>query len=145
MSTVMFLPRLFAEQVTEQVAMISIGDPGQILPAFATYHAHLLRLTFHDIEEDLGPEYQQFSYQDALKVLRFLSQVPEQEVVVHCEAGISRSVAIAKFMIETLGYQQRLHPLAYSAMDRYNTDVYRQLRLAHLDLLSTTHELLSAV
>ncbi|MEG0870609.1 MAG: hypothetical protein RSG77_26740, partial [Hafnia sp.] len=104
MKKVTFLSRLFVTGITEPTNIISIGDPGEDIPIFGCEHKRMLRLEFDDIEEQISPEYRLFSHSDAGKVLRFIAECGDEDILVHCHAGISRSAAVAMFMNERLGY-----------------------------------------
>jgi len=88
----------------------------------------VLRLQFHDKDPNhTNPEeacgYRLFSDQDAIKILNFLKLHQEdcKEAIVHCEAGISRSAAVAKFI--SIIYSLRF-PENYSV---YNKHVFSTL------------------
>lgn len=132
MPTVMFVPRLCVPLLEGDFSLISIGDPGQE-DEFAANHPERLRLEFHDVDDYIGDEYAYFNYFVATKVLIWLELQAGRDIVVHCEAGISRSVAIAKFMIETLGYEFKASERSLNGMSRYNQMVYHQIRVAHMD------------
>ncbi len=77
-------------------ALISIGDPGQRRPSGFEKIATRLRLEFHDVlqdtEADTAP-----CQQDVERLIRFAQhhEHTSRTVLVHCEAGISRSTAAA--------------------------------------------------
>jgi predicted protein tyrosine phosphatase len=76
--------------------VVSIGDPGQRRPSGLERVARRLRLEFHDVLEnsefDTAP-----CTADVERLIRFAeaSASTELRVLVHCEAGISRSTAAA--------------------------------------------------
>ena len=76
--------------------IISIGDPGQRRPAGMERVAQRLRLEFHDVLEDSAIDTAPCSA-DVERIVRFAERTAETplEVLVHCEAGISRSTAAA--------------------------------------------------
>lgn len=45
------------------------------------------------------------TYDDALKIVRFLLENPNKNVLVNCQAGISRSGAVAQFCVDVLKYE----------------------------------------
>ena len=119
--------QFFSRQVIEgmphgdpRTALISITDPGD--PArLPEGWAAVLRLEFDDIvppfpilirdgnqHRDLAP----FDASMATQVLEFVGAVlPDvNRIIVHCNAGISRSAAVARFLADYYGY--RLHDKA---------------------------------
>lgn len=69
--------------------------------------ADVLRLEFHDAEPSATKKFRiYFSEKQAMEVIEFLSKhagTGVKEVFVHCDAGISRSAAIAKFAAQQYG------------------------------------------
>jgi protein tyrosine phosphatase len=63
-----------------------------------------------------------------------LDKYPGEDILVHCAAGVSRSPALVKFMIDYFGYTQDLElngsPDAFKC---HNTQVYYTLKRAILD------------
>lgn len=98
-----------------------------------TVHKNILTLKFDDIEGYVGPEYRNFDYLDALKVLSFVRDAGSEDIAVHCHAGISRSAAVAKFLSEKMGYELVYHAMGSDTTERYNREVYRTLEIAHYD------------
>lgn len=92
-------------------AIISIRCPGDVLD-FKYEWTHKLDLEFHDIDS-YRSGYTSFSYEQADEVIDFLEDAvignKVDRLVVHCAAGISRSVAVAMFAQET--YAPHLHTL----------------------------------
>ena len=82
---------------------ISILSPGRTAAALHTGIADTLRLNFHDgVHKENNPtETALFSAEHARAVIAFLHQhhsAPDaRHLLIHCEAGISRSAAIAVF------------------------------------------------
>lgn len=130
---VTFLSRQWIEIHQEPTYVISVRCPGQKV-SFAVEHKSVLALSFDDIEEHLGDEYVLFDYQHGDRILSWLDKVPsDQNVIVHCEAGISRSAAIAKFMGNN-GWNLNLsYPGCYGKLDSYNGHVFGLLRMMSLD------------
>lgn len=110
-SSVTFWPRWRAEceRFTSQQAVISITDPGQVA-ARIDGEPEVLRLDFYDITETapddarFGPE-TLFTAEKASKLAAFVEKLNAApgsvDVVVHCEAGICRSAAVALFVEAT--------------------------------------------
>jgi predicted protein tyrosine phosphatase len=77
--------------------LISITDAGSSHPKFPRnpWRKKTVRLKFDDIKRT-RPGYVAFSEKDALKILKaMLENINVPLVLVHCEAGISRSSATA--------------------------------------------------
>ena len=89
----------------------------------------VLRLSFHDLdliaddvlkamEEDEGEKYTLFGDSDADKIVEFITKHRGQlgAVIVHCDAGVSRSPAVAASIAKTFGksddsfFFKRYHP-----------------------------------
>lgn len=84
---------------------ISIGDPlaepAQLSRAFAA----VLRLTFNDIVAAPAAEDVLFAAEHAGDVFRFVEQWPHVErIVVHCQAGVSRSPGVALGLCDSFGW-----------------------------------------
>lgn len=78
--------------------LISIGSPGVDLPEGYTKVPHRLRLEFDDIDiPHNDPEYVLATPEHIRNVINFVSEISQLEgyILVHCQAGISRSSAVA--------------------------------------------------
>jgi predicted protein tyrosine phosphatase len=78
--------------------LISIGSPGELPPEGYSQVRHRLRLEFDDIDApDDNPEYVLATAEDILKVIDFVPLISQdgENVLIHCQAGISRSSAVA--------------------------------------------------
>lgn len=117
LKNVYWMPRVKAEQISPKTseAMISISvpdDPAKLNSGWS--RTRLLRLQFHDADTEgnvtLMPHQQindhgkavLFNEQDARNVIEFAEENKNrvQTIYVHCDAGISRSAAIAKFIAQ---------------------------------------------
>lgn len=82
--------------------LISIGAPGDPVPAGFERCAKRIRLEFHDISEDtdfeFGPRVHQV--EQVIDFARAIQHEPGT-LLVHCEAGISRSSAAAVTVFST--------------------------------------------
>jgi predicted protein tyrosine phosphatase len=109
---------------TTRRALISITTPGfpdAVIPSHVW--TSVLRLKFHDYTHDDGV-HKVITIQQTSEILKFLSSVQGDvdELIVHCEAGVSRSASVAKFVAEiyNLDFDQ--------TYNRHNRYVYSMLR-----------------
>lgn len=97
--------------------LISIGSPGIAPPHGYEQVPHRLRLEFDDIiHPDYDPSYVLATPKDLYKLLKFINSVNSWEgyLLVHCQAGISRSSAIALTIFASLlGDRKEREALAY--------------------------------
>lgn len=112
-------------QFLESHFAISICDPGERRP-FDGKHRNLLQLTFCDvgageIPRGLRSKYPCMSRRDALRTIAFIKRCRSSgvalDLVVHCNAGASRSAAVGRFAVELLRLSRRQfhrqHPLVF--------------------------------
>jgi predicted protein tyrosine phosphatase len=85
------------------VALISITDPSQAKARLQSGWLDVLRVSFHDIGAEHFPaspenrvKYLPMTQLQASQVATFLRVHHAAHVLVHCEAGISRSFAVAR-------------------------------------------------
>ena len=85
---------------------ISITDPGKPLPFLSTHFLAVLRLAFSDITEAIDhPNYVLFNERHAMEILWFVSLWGKVDrIVIHCQAGVSRSPGIAAALCELFGW-----------------------------------------
>jgi predicted protein tyrosine phosphatase len=138
LKNVYWMPRAKAEIISPKTseAIISISvpdDPAQLSSNWS--RSRLLRLQFHDADTEgnvtLMPHQQisdhgravLFNERDARNVIEFVEENKNrvETIYVHCDAGISRSAAIAKFIA---GLYKLPFPESYMI---YNKHVYRVL------------------
>jgi predicted protein tyrosine phosphatase len=139
MKTVTWLSKDWMTRETRKAAVISIGDPGEDIPAFAVEPIDVLRIECHDIPdgvaiEDLDSSYRQFDWTHARKILQFEHRYADHDIIVHCHAGISRSCAVATYLGT---FCNRLIDLSFPCSGKLvsaNKQVYRQLQITHIDL-----------
>jgi len=130
LSTVLFCSRkeIQARPAWPNWAVISVNDtctyPANLKPGWE----RVLRLTFDDIDAEQEP-YQLFSAEQGREVIEFVKDFTlsgGDGILVHCNAGISRSAAIAKWVAE----RYRLpFPNSYNL---YNKHVFNTLREEHI-------------
>lgn len=126
MKRVLFVPRTVAEAVEHtphrRLGVISITTPGDGEAELHDGWVAVMRLAFDDVD---APEGADVAF-DALMardiVLWVFAHKDEIDMlIVHCDAGISRSAAVAKWVAETFGLP---FPEGYPL---YNKRVYRML------------------
>lgn len=88
-----------------------------------------LKIEFDDVTEPkFGMELTLFDEEMANRVLDFIEEHDGRPFVIHCDAGISRSVAVASFMRDAYEYEPTFHEIG---SDQFrNVLVYNQLRRA---------------
>lgn len=90
-----------------EVAVISITDPSQAPAALQPGWRAVLRLAFHDIDAvvfgnpGLLERYPPMTAAQAALIATFVEAFKDSHILVHCEAGISRSYAIARAVVDT--------------------------------------------
>lgn len=147
MKTVKFISLAFMQEIKEPTNVISIGDRGEPYK-FACEHKRVLRLEFDDVVGYVGPEYHNFDMWHARQLLEFVESCGEEDILVHCHAGVSRSAAVAKFLNEHKSYFLDLSFPSCSSTNAYNHDVYRALFLKNTDMMigrGQTHPVLIQV
>lgn len=128
-----------AEHYPLPVPVISFNEWSGLNPGerhtypLGTHHIDVQRIYVDDVEEQIDASYRLFDYIDALKILTFLEKYPGQDILVHCAAGVSRSPACAKFMIEFLGYTLDEVNDTPNRFSQHNTHVYYTLKRAIFD------------
>jgi len=138
---VIYMSRRDVERINSgDVPLISITSPPDgdwSRPAkLAACWGKILRLEFHDDEHPHiypdGTTLVLMSDEQGYQILRFLRENESyNELVVHCEGGISRSAAIARFVSDYYGipYQTVVNGILYQnpIMEKYNRSMYAKL------------------
>lgn len=85
------------------IGIISISSPDR-QPADLTESVFdgILRLSFHDVENGDTTDVRPMNELDSLDVVNFISDLEPDLLVIHCEAGISRSCGIAAALNEVI-------------------------------------------
>lgn len=94
---------------------ISISDPDAPAARVSSRFAAILRLNFNDVTERGEPSDILFAENHAREIREFLDKWPSAErVVVHCNAGVSRSPGVALGLCDLRGWAtaelERSHP-----------------------------------
>lgn len=91
---------------------------------------YALELRFSDVEEE-RPGVRSFSAEDAYRVVEFIAglHATGADVLIHCDAGVSRSVAVAMFMRDYHSGVVKLHDTWNDQLR--NNLVYRRLQEAN--------------
>ena len=131
-----FLSRVEAEAHPGHAdgVIVSVIDPGSPPPRLGAHWRDVLRLEFFDADDTIAAEIEREGLRvcqpdDARRILAFIERWHAEpdgpvELVTHCEQGISRSAAVARFAALR-------HGLAYRwAHPHYNDRVLRLLQEA---------------
>ncbi len=94
---------------------ISISDPDATPARVSSRFAAVLRLNFNDVTERGEPSDILFAEDHAREIREFVDSWPNAErVMVHCNAGVSRSPGVALGLCELRGWAtaalERSHP-----------------------------------
>ena len=140
MAKVTFLNCWNAETYPLSIPVISFNEWNGLEPnqrhtyPLGAHFKDVQRIYCDDVTEAPDSTYRLFDYIDALKIFTFLDKYPGEDIMVHCAAGVSRSPALVKFMIDYFGYKQDLElngdPDAFKC---HNTHVYYTLKRAIYD------------
>lgn len=126
--------------------LISISTPGDEVPTLHDNPSRLatLRLKFCDVDREL-PGYNddswagRFTSEQAEDILRFIAQhrttTPDVALVVHCDAGLSRSPGVAAAISRIVNGTDEQFFRSHFGLNRY---VYRTLLETHHQLTNST-------
>lgn len=125
--TVSFYSRFVAESLIEPSYIISIGED-KYFANFKIQHHSILQLGFHDIDSYLGEKYTIFSKEHAIKIIEWIEKHKDvYSFIVHCEAGISRSAAVTKFLLDFYNFQLKKDKYCDGDFSLMNIHVYKTL------------------
>lgn len=103
MSHIQFIPCAEAHRRVGMVdlAIISITTPGQAKTSLKPGWGGVLRLEFADVDDGEHAMYRA----QAAQIIQFAHQqvLLGRDIIVHCDAGISRSAAVALFLGNVFG------------------------------------------
>lgn len=140
MAKVIFLNCWNAETYPHPVPVISFNEWNGLKPnerhtyPLGTHHKDIQRIYCDDVTEAPDNTYRVFDYIDALKIFTFLDKYPGENIMVHCAAGVSRSPAMVKFMVDYFGYELDTRVITHSEPFKcHNTHVYYTLKRAIFD------------
>ena len=133
MKKVKFISLAFAQIEKVPQNIISIGDRGEPYN-FSCEHKRILRLEFDDVTQHIDNSYHLFDYSHARKILEFVRDCGNEDILIHCHAGVSRSAAVAKFLNDHRGYFLDLSYPSLNTTSGFNSEVYRILFHLHMDL-----------
>lgn len=72
---------------------------------YTKYLNHLVILADDIPINKPNPEYQLFTDQDAKNVIDFVNKYPNSNIIIHCNAGVSRTGTLVKFLANHYNYQ----------------------------------------
>lgn len=72
---------------------------------YTRYLDHLIILADDIPINRPNPEYQLFTDQDAKNVIDFVNKYPNNNIAIHCNAGVSRTGTLVKFLAGHYNYQ----------------------------------------
>lgn len=139
-----------AEKYRPAVPVISFNEWNGLEPGkrheypLGTHHVDVQRIHCDDVENEVDSTYRLFDYIDAVKIITFLDKWRGQDIMVHCAAGVSRSPACAKFMVDYLGYKLDSLNDFSNFFSHHNTHIYYTLKRAMLDHLETINHIKEA-
>src|SRR5690554_4142988 len=110
MPSATFVPRDVIERVSPitNTLLISITHPGDLADV-DDWSPNLLCLYFDDIETPISGHVM-LDVEMAARLIQRIDSAGGQDVIVHCEAGMSRSAAVAKWLSERREFKLMMHP-----------------------------------
>lgn len=122
--TVTFIPREVAEVFppAKDTHLISIIHPQQARPFHHEEWSGITTLMFDDVTMQ-AKGMLLFDFSHAKKVIDVVNR-GHRHIVVHCEAGMSRSAAVAKWISDNFDYRLFMHHEGIGTDKHYNKLVY---------------------
>lgn len=124
----------FTPEKATDALCISIGSSGQedgrLVAGLTERFSRVLRLSFDDIGTNIETM-RAFNQELALEVVGAVKNISKDaEILIHCEGGVSRSVAVGVFLSKMLNRRLILHSASdYSMVNHF---VLQQLKKAYL-------------
>lgn len=131
MKKVTFVSRNVVKSFVQPTNVISIRCSDDTPVDFAVKHNLLLELAFDDVD-GMMMEYAHLTYFNesmAEQIIAFV-KATDGDILVHCQAGVSRSAAVAKFIHDHMGYDLDLSKPCLGTTECYNRRVYETLTMA---------------
>lgn len=96
----------------ENKILISIQNPSKkytyrYYPEYERFYDHII-LEFWDLTA-LWQSYELFNSDIADQIYAFIAKHPDRDIVIHCDAGASRSVAVGTVLRDLIGYEVTLN------------------------------------
>ena len=78
-------------------AVISLTDPGSDVPGLPPLESRTRWMveSFYDLDQQSIEGYARMTPEQAKRIAAFVRKMPEPVLLIHCEAGVSRSPAVA--------------------------------------------------
>lgn len=127
MPRITFVPQCVAERICGEFDFtISIMPPGEA----ANIAGSFVSINFDDTEMPCAGLVM-FDTEMALRVMSVGTNIDDDgSLLVHCQAGMSRSAAVAKWLADHHGYELWMHPEGVGTLAYYNRHVYRTMNAA---------------
>lgn len=149
MKKTVHLPRALAERLKPEhveaadmrykACLISINEPDHDVAQLQDGWTDVLRISFWDITKripDLRNKdtwLEPLNEEEAKTIADFIKEHKDNHIVVHCRAGISRSAAVVRLLVD-LGWDFDFS-LSHHDMSGYNIHVYSMLKKHFPELL----------
>lgn len=142
MKTVTFLPQVIAEKVAHRYDLtISLLPPKHW---FSNIDCERIFVWCDDTEIPCSG-LKMFDVMDAIKIIDGVDMDRHHDILVHCQAGMSRSAAVARWISDNHDYELIIHPEGVGTDMHYNRHIYRTLDAAHGQDMETYYEELERI
>ncbi len=129
-NTVSFIPRVVAQtmDVPSDTVLISVVHSDQELPVHSDQWSDVHWVVFDDITQPTGGLVL-FTNEHAKLITEIVESATrnDKNIMVHCEAGMSRSAGIAKWISDNYDYSLMIHPDGIGTDRFHNDHVYGTL------------------